>query len=337
MRLFRRLKKEKAKRPQQTSPQAGQVTWVTNAPAHWPKLITDPLPAPDPKTIQDWAKNHLMFILALNKTLVDSIPGSKIASVDRNYVFPWGILNVPVEIEENEKRYPIFLYPQANKKYASRYFAAADILPRKGVEKPIYYAPAALPEASPTNPLKPFSLDMLNLVNTPTPGRYAMWWRSEKDTLFAKSKTVRILHELYKTLDGYNSYFFGILCQSLGLITSDSARVALPDREASIPIKGPEFQNMFISASREKGIRFHFDTATATADFRDSFLSLVLAFAKEWRKKLKEMKLSKDPPDEEYEDGPMGWWQLSLQAALRHEKPSAVEFFGVIEHKEKKP
>lgn len=334
MRLFKRSKKKETKPSEQTSPPPGQVAWATNAPAHWPALITDPLPAPDPQTIQDWAKNHLMFILAITKTLGDAVPGLKIASVDRNYVFPWGILNVPVEIEENEKRYPVFLYPQANEMYASRYYAAADILPRKGVEKPVYYAPAALPQASPTNPLKPFSLDMLSQARTPEPGRYAMWWRTETDTEFVNSKTIRMIHELYNTLDKYNSYFFGMLCQALGLITSDAPRVTLPDREASIPIKGPEFQSMFISASREKGIRFHFHTTAATVEYRDSFLALFLTFAKELRGKFEQMGLPEDPPDEQHEGGPLGWWRFSVQVAQRHEKPSGVEFFGVIEQQE---
>jgi len=336
MSLFKRPKernhgasKARGERPR------NQLTWSTNAPAHWPPLVTDPLPVPDPRSEQEWAQDYLVFIVSLTQALGESIPGLKVASVSREYMFPWGFLNVPVEIEEAGKRYPIFLYPQANPEVASKYLGAAEILPRKGVEAPIYYAPSPLPEASPSNPLRPFSPGILTKSSSPASGQYAMWWSTEKDPAFGKSKTIDILGGIFTTLDGINSYVFGLLARTLGLVEDRPGRIGLPDREASIPIKGPEYQDMFISASREKGIRFHFSTRASSPEYRDVFLALFLAFAKTARAEIEQKRLPQDPPDPDYENGPLGWWRFAAQVARSKEQEAGIRMFGVIEQQPK--
>jgi hypothetical protein len=310
------------------------ITWATNAPSHWPTLITEPLPAPDPKSDREWAVNNLLFIVTITKTLEAAIPGLKVASVSRDYIFPRGVLNVPLEIEEAGKRYPLFLFPQANEKHASMYYGAAALLPRKGVETPIYYAPSPLPQVSPSNPLRPFNLSMLSKSKSTPSGRYAMWWRTDKDPLFKASTALRLLDSIYTTLAGFNSYVLGLMARELGLVADVAPRVGLPDREASIPITGPEYQHMFISASREKGIRFHFSTTEASPEYRDTFLTLFLAFVKSARAELEQRQLPEDPPDPDYENGPVGWWRFAAQVAASKEHESGVSFFGVVEHEQ---
>jgi hypothetical protein len=335
MSLFNRSKDRNQGRKDKGHGSREGITWATNAPSHWPTLITEPLPAQDPKSEKEWAQNHLLFILSITSTLGNAIPGLKVASVSRDYMFPRGFLNVPVEIEEAGKRYPIFYYPQANAEYASKYYGAAEILPRKGVEAPIYYAPSPLPEAPPSNPLRPFSPSMLSKSDSPPSGQYAMWWRTEKDPLFSKSGSMEILNGIYTTIHGINSYVFGLVARALSLVPEDTRRVGLPDREVSIPIKGPEYQHMFISASREKGIRFHFSTTASSSEYRDVFLALFLAFVKSSRAEIEQRQLPMDPPDPDYENGPLDWWSFASQFAQSKEEATGINMFGVIEHEHK--
>jgi hypothetical protein len=277
--------------------------------------------------------DHLVFIVSLTKALGDAIPGLKVASVSREYMFPWGFLNVPLEIEDAGKRYPVFFYPHARPEIASKHRGASEILPRKGLQAPVYYAPSPLPEAPPSNPLRPFSPGILAKSSSPAPGQYAMWWSTEKDPSFSTSKTIGILDGIYTTLAGINSYVFGLLARALGVVEDRPGRVGLPDREASIPAKGPEYQDMFISASREKGIRFHFRTTASTPEYRDVFLGLFLAFAKTARAEIEQKRLPQDPPDPDHEDGPLGWWRFAAQVARSKEHEAGIRMFGVVEEK----
>lgn len=335
MSLFNRSKDRNQGRKDKGHGSREGITWATNAPSHWPTLITEPLPAPDAKSEKEWAQNHLLFIVSITSTLGDAIPGLKVASVNREYMFPQGFLNVLVEIEEAGKRYPILYFPQANAEFASKYYGAAEILPRKGVETPVYYAPSPLPEASPSNPLRPFNPSMLVKSDSSPTGQYAMWWRTDKDPIFSKSNTMEILNGIYSTLHGINSYIFGLMAQALGLVSDDARRVGLPDREASIPIKGPEYQHMFMSASREKGIRFHFSTTGSSPEYRDVFLALFLAFVKSARAEIEQRQLPTDSPDPDHENGPLGWWRFAAQVAQSEEKATEIKLFGVIEHEHK--
>jgi hypothetical protein len=166
-------------------------------------------------------------------------------------------------------------------------------------------------------------------------GQYAMWWRTEKDPLFSKSRSMEILNDIYITLHSINSYVFGIIARALGLVRDNAQRLGLPDREASIPIKGPEYQHMFISASREKGIRFHFSTTAISSEYRDVFLALFLAFAKSARNEIEQREFPMDPPDPDYENGPLGWWRFATQFAQSKGEAAGISMFGVIEHEHK--
>jgi hypothetical protein len=330
MSLFRRSKKRKSNGKAQKS---GKGTpWATNAPSHWPPLVLPPLPAPDPQTVSERAQNVLMFVVSLTSTLGEAVDGLTVASVHRDYMFPWGFLNVPVEIEEQGKRYPIFLYEQASVENSGKHAAAAEILPQKGVEPPVYYAPQPLPEANPVNPLQSFAPDLLNVSKNVPSGRYAMWWPSEGDQNFNESKTVTTLHEIYDALDGINSYIFRMFMLEFKLGPDQPGRVALPEREISIPIKGPEYSNMFMSASREKGIRFHFYIDSCTREYREIFLKHFRDFVRKWRNEIEAKELPTDPPDDLHEDGPRGWWRFAAQVAADRMRDNRVAFFGVVEH-----
>ena len=160
-----------------------------------------------------------------------------------------------------------------------------------------------------------------------------MWWPTEKDTSFVHSNSFSLIKRTYENLNGINTYVFADILRHLELVNEDVGRAALPDDGMSVPLQGPENCIMLFSASREKGIRFHFHTEGTPVAYRDNFWNLFAEYTQSVKAVIEEHKHSKDPEDPNYERGPLGWWTM-VELLLTKEKPEEgdkVQLFGAIE------
>jgi len=136
------------------------------------------------------------------------------------------------------------------------------------------------------------------------PGKYAMWLPSPDEPKFAPSATRKNIDRVYKAAAGIESFTLADILRRLGVVEEETRRVALPDELASFCILGPDEQVFVLSASQEKGIRFHFHES-ATPAYRNKVLRGFVAYL-EFRRRA--VNLSGVPLDEPEDQEPSEWW-----------------------------
>jgi hypothetical protein len=147
------------------------------------------------------------------------------------------------------------------------------------------------------------------------PGSYAMWLPSPSEPRFTPSKTRRLIGLAYRAAAGIETFALADLLRRLGAVGEDSRRVALPDELASFPVCGPDDQVFVVSASQEKGIRFHFHQS-ATPEYRNRVLSGWVAYLAFRRRAVN---LSGAPLDEPSGQNPAAWWSAMEGAVTQME------------------
>jgi hypothetical protein len=300
-----------------------RVPLATNAPDHWPEIALDFL---EPG---NWAKNMLALIVASTEAFETSGGVLKLADLNRALLLDEGILEIPIVVEDGGRDVPVFFYDEGGPEAAGHLAGAAAVLERLGEPPPVYYAPEALPEAPAGDPFRPFGADLLRKQEGDLPGvEYAMWWSTEEDPDFAKSPGVAHIDRTYAALDGIETYVLAAILHSLDLAGKETGRARLPDEEASIPLMGPEDRPLVLSASAEKGLRFHFPTETTPVSYRDRFWKHFADYAAEWRAGVEGRNLPKDPPHEVF-GRPAEHWRAMRQFAERRPE-EGVEKVGLL-------
>jgi hypothetical protein len=136
------------------------------------------------------------------------------------------------------------------------------------------------------------------------PGTYAMWLPSPSEPLFAPSGARRHIGRAYRAAVGIETFALADILRRLGAVGEDTRRVAVPDDLASFPVLGPDDQVFVVSASQEKGIRFHFHQS-ATPEYRNKVLAGFVAYLGFRRRSVN---LSGAPLDESRDQNPAAWW-----------------------------
>ena len=145
------------------------------------------------------------------------------------------------------------------------------------------------------------------------PGEYAMWLPSTGEPLFTPSDTRKNITRVYQALSGIETFALADLLLRLEVVGGDTRRVALPEDLASFPVLRPDGQVFVLSASQEKGIRFHFHQSATTAyrnQVLDGFVNY-LAFRR------RAVDLAGVPLDEPGEQSPADWWDM-MQRVVAH-------------------
>jgi len=159
------------------------------------------------------------------------------------------------------------------------------------------------------------------------PGEFAMWLPSPGEPRFAPSATRRNIARLYKSADGIETFALADILRRLGVLGGDIRRVAVPDDLASFPVHGPDDQVFVLSASQEKGIRFHFHES-ATPAYRNKVLAGFVAYL-EFRRRA--VNLSGVPLDEPRDQQPAAWWGMMDRVVTEMEgKGEPVQAVGKI-------
>ncbi|WP_137936329.1 hypothetical protein [Chitinivorax sp. B] len=149
-----------------------------------------------------------------------------------------------------------------------------------------------------------FLTSLKRLPGNMPPGTYTMWMPSEVEPFFTPSVTRHLISQVYQAINQIETYTFSLLLKKLGYIESDISRVNLPVDLTEFPVTLEEAQPFLMTASREKGIRLHFDDATDPIN-RNQILASFLALVESVQQLILERKLPLDAVDGEM---PINWW-----------------------------
>lgn len=280
--------------PAKTAPQL-----ATNAPTHWPRLACQLDPS-----------NEAGSLLAVASHLA-AAPASKVAvqALNRRVLTAAGIFEVPLRVSDGGKVVSVFPYATADAASAAHFAGVQEVLRRFGQPSAVYYAPKALPAAPAAQVIKPLdTYHFTKAERAPAKGQYGMWWTTPEDPDARRSPDLATLQRIFTAFDGYESWAFGVLLQGAGLLETDTPRVALPVGEPrSVALEAPDGHVVLLSASAEKGLRFHFHSATP-AKYRTLLLGHLASLAESMRKTIEANRLPRDPKSK---SSPLGWFTMA--------------------------
>jgi hypothetical protein len=301
---------------------------ITNAPSHWPAAEIVSIKFEDPVPKDKEAMLVLLLASSLEEGFKSQGSSGKVGSFEYARLFDDGILKVPLVIAEQGKRRYVFPYPLPSKQASSHFAGVRALFEHAQEDPPIFYSNGELLNEEPTNPLSPFDVDMLTRTNEAAPpGEYAMWWSISEEPKFSSSKANHYLGRAYAALDHIESYAMCSFLRSFGLVNEKTLRVALPD-DLSLAVEGPERIIMKFTATKEKGIRFHFNLSFTSIQYRDRFLKHFAEWAETLKSIIEEKGLPKDPDGNQR---PLEWFSLMQRAVTRQENEGQItEKIGII-------
>ena len=322
--LEKKLKKWKKEIP--TGNQ--NIRLITNAPSHWPAVEVPRLKLEDP--VPGDKEGYLFITLTgslLEKAESQGIP-LEVGGIFQTRLFDDGILKIPLIISERNKKRSIFFYPLPTRQASSHFAGVRALLEAAGEDSLIYYSTGALSNEQPSSPLVPFEVNFLTRFDGELPkGEYAMWWGTKEEPKFSSSKTNHYLGRTYAALDHIESYALGCLLQSFKMVDEKSMRVVLPN-DLSLAVRGPEDMIMMLTATKEKGIRFHFNTSLTSIQYRERFLKHFAIFVEKLRSIIDEKRL---PTDSESDYRPSGWFSATQRVMCQQEKEGMeMEKIGLL-------
>jgi len=307
-----------------TSQHPVRMQWVTNAPSHWPPVITRVFPVP--MTPQERLEAFFAVAAGLKEGLDSTNGACEFKCMAYHFLDYYGLLEVDAMVRDGATTIPVLFLYSADYDSASYFAGAQEFFQRRGLPQPVYYAPGSLPGSYARSPFKPFELKNLEKWKGKVPqGEYAMWWNTQQDPLFLHSYASPLIGRFYRGLEGYETYLFNVLLRQLEIKTDDDAAVKLPVKPYRIPCVGPEDQLVILSFSREKGVQFHFPVRTCAPYYRDAFWAVLASYAdglRAWAKHNTVRPIL-------YAEGhgpPTEWWRSMRESLRMLEKERGEEF-----------
>lgn len=184
-----------------------------------------------------------------------------------------GALTVPVVCSIGEDRYSIyFIYKEEE---LLKYKDLVNHVSRTPYPKLMYFSSIPIYDGYEPKPIiEPFQLADLRYDSTAkVAGKFAMWWSTDEDPLFHKSKTYEYLSKLNEVIKGYETYMTGYILRQARIVDKvELQRMRLPQDHATYVIDGPEEKRVLIDISQEKGIRFLFNMTDTPLTYRERFI-----------------------------------------------------------------
>jgi len=198
-----------------------------------------------------------------------------VEAVHYHFILEEGVLQVPIKLKINDQHYCLFLI--YNEACAAKFIDARNRLQALKKYRAIYLSKIPMTgDRAPQSALTSLQFDHFRLSSqNPALKNYAVWWSTTREPVFQTSKSFQDLQQISKTLDGYESYFIGRFFKALKIpeFTGESVkRVALPKKERTLTVIGPEEQTIILSFSQKKGIRLHFDRCTTPFGYRAALI-----------------------------------------------------------------
>lgn len=153
---------------------------------------------------------------------------------------------------------------------------------------------------------------------------FAMWFPSEQDKLFNSSQTKEKWTKIYSITKDYWTYITADLLKTLSIVDKSTFRLGLPDTFEAFAFLTPDGEQVILSLSQEKGIRFHF-AETASINFRLFFLDNFISYCNAW-KELVELNNGKKDEGLEFEN----WWLFLIETTIAVEKNEPLTEVGKI-------
>ena len=216
-----------------------------------------------------------MVIQALKDLYTKSEIALHVEAVHYNFILEEGVLQIPIKLKIENQHYCLFLI--YSDKCAAAFIDARNRLQTFKKYRSVYLSKIPMTgDRAPQSGLTTLRFDHFRIgAQNPVLENYAVWWSTSKEPIFKGSKSFKDLTEISKTLNGYESYFIGRFFKELeipGFIREEVKRVALPKKERTLTIIGPEEQTILISFSQKKGIRLHFDRFATPFGYRAAII-----------------------------------------------------------------
>lgn len=239
-----------------------------------------------------------------------------------------GIIRIPVVLRSENKGYSLFyIY---NEDQAKAFNSSQKLLPTTKYPNSLFISQLDLENISEESneTLSLMLSDLSYDENAELKGEYAMWWSDDSEGSFYKSKSKASILNIYETIKDYESYMFGYFLSEINMKGFEQfQRVSLPQSPKTFAIKGPEYKQIVISASQEKGIRFQFPKETANKDYREIFLNQLSLALQTFR----EVLITKGvPKDEENDENGYDWFTFMSRVVEKQEKNGEINGDFVI-------
>lgn len=239
-----------------------------------------------------------------------------------------GALNIPVVFKSEEKGYSIFyIYDEEQ---AKAFNSSKDLISDTDYPNALYISTIDCTKVTAkSNSLTSVNLSDLSYNEKPElKVDYGMWWSENNDKIFHTSKSKESLDKIFECVKGYESYMFGYLLSEIKIKELKKfQRVALPANEQNFVVKGPEYLEIVISASQEKGIRFQFPKEKASHQYRERFLKQILSSLQAFQVILIKKQV---PKDEETDENGYDWYNFMTSVIEKKEKEGEINGEVVI-------
>lgn len=295
----------------------------TDAPADWPELDIN----------LNVGNNHINAVNIAKELSQDFKDNGKpyiISSFLESLLLESGILQSHITITDNDNKYYVFIF-HTDEALSSRFYAGIKYLFSNSKNiKCVYYAGFELDsEAKPALPLREFAPDLFSKLDKSIPeDTYSIWTFSEGDMIFTESEVYNEIDRLVNLTEGIHSYLLAEILRSINEIESNVGKIELPEDEYSIVLVGPENKTVILSASKKRGLMFHFNEQQVSKRYRLMFLKLFNSYVSGLREYITENNIELDS----YSGAkPADWWaDLNKEIKAKVGKGEIVQRVGVF-------
>lgn len=238
-----------------------------------------------------------------------------------------GALTVPVVVKLGEEKYSLyFIY---NEEDLLKYKDLLNHVKRTDYPKLIYFSSIPIYEGyQPKKIIEPFQLaDLRFEKDAKISGTYAMWWKTEEDSIFHNSVAYEHLSKIYEIFKGYETYLTGYVLRQTRIEKDvQLKRTKLPEGSVEYVIHAPENKKIVMSISQEKGIRFLFPINTTKKSYLERFLKGIMVDFLATRLSLQQHDA---PQDEEIDPNSYDWFTfMSRVIKANEEKGEEISLVG---------
>lgn len=153
---------------------------------------------------------------------------------------------------------------------------------------------------------------------------FGMWLPCDQDKKFKSSPIIDKWTKVYSLTKDYWSYITGDLLKTLQLVDDNTFRLGLPDNFQAFAFLTTDNEQIILSLSKEKGIRFHF-AETTSLEYRTKFMDNFIFYCNAW-KELIDLNNGEKDDDLEFED----WWALTCKTSIAVEEKEPLVGVGKI-------
>jgi len=244
-------------------------------------------------------------------------------SVMHTTLLDQGALTVPVVCTIGENKYSIYFIYQEEE--LLKYKDLVNHVSKTPYPNLIYFSSIPIYDGYEPKPIiEPFQLADLRYDNqAKVAGKFAMWWSTENDPFFHKSKTFEYLSKLNELMNGYETYMTGYVLRQTRIIQEQELqRMKLPEQHATYIIDAPEEKKVVLDISQEKGIRFLFSIDNTTQEYRERFLKGAMV---DFAANIIPLKQHNLPVDDKVEPNSYDWFNFMSRVIKEKEEAGELK------------